>query len=144
MTRDALELDRPPHQTDFDKDPKSIGQFIDVVSHVEHACSHLDRPHDLHNAGGICFYNDRDELTGTVTNRVEDRKVYPRDIAHIHVGQEIHRNYDRLFTARGTIRAQLTRRGNTIFTCTDLQLETSDTYFLPASSPFASDAAPAK
>ncbi|MBM4027680.1 MAG: U32 family peptidase [Planctomycetes bacterium] len=35
--------------------------------------------------------------------------------------------------ARQTIRTQLTRLGNTIFECTDLQLRTEDTYFLPVS-----------
>ncbi|MCX5646789.1 MAG: U32 family peptidase [Phycisphaerae bacterium] len=36
-------------------------------------------------------------------------------------------------TARQTIAAQLTKLGNTIFACPDLQLRTNDTYFLPVS-----------
>ena len=35
--------------------------------------------------------------------------------------------------ARQTIRTQLTKLGNTIFECSDLQLQTSDVYFLPVS-----------
>lgn len=36
-------------------------------------------------------------------------------------------------TARQTIRTQLTKLGNTIFECSDLQLRTADAYFLPVS-----------
>jgi len=166
--------------------PKSKGQFIGIVKHTEKSCFRLDRPHDLHNADGICFFDSQQNLAGTVVNRVEAGNVYPQDMTAIHTGQEIHRNHDRLFAAkltghpaqrkirlalrlcdtseglalaatdedgneatvqipgpwqpadkqdaaRRTITTQLAKLGNTIFTCTDLALETRDVYFLPVS-----------
>jgi putative protease len=166
--------------------PKSKGRFIGIVKHTEKSSFRLDRPHDLHNADGICFLDSQQNLAGTIVNRVQADKVYPQDMTAIRAGQEIHRNHDRLFAAkltrhpahrkirlamrlcdtpegltlsatdedgneaavqlpgpwqqaekqdaaRQTITTQLTKLGNTIFTCTDLALETRDVYFLPVS-----------
>lgn len=166
--------------------PKSTGQFIGTVKRTDKSCFLLDRPHDLRNADGICFFDSQQNLAGTVVNRVEAGKVYPQDMTAIHTGQEIHRNHDRLFAAkltghpahrktglalrlrdtseglalsatdedgnqallqlpgpwqpadkqdaaRRTITTQLAKLGKTIFTCTELALETRHVYFLPVS-----------
>ena len=166
--------------------PKSVGEYIGTVAGVEDACFSFDSPHDLHNADGICFFDRRRNLDGTVVNRVEGRKVYPQKMQGIRPGLEIYRNFDYAFTrkltgrsaerkisismllrespqglvlsgideegnevsveiagerqpaqkkeaARQTICTQLTRLGNTVFECLDVQLQTQDVYFLPVS-----------
>lgn len=166
--------------------PKSIGEYVGTVTRVEKSCFTLDSDHDLHNADGICFFDRRRNLDGTVINKVEGRKVCPQEIRGICVGQEIYRNFDYVFSrqftgrpaerkirlslvlqetsdnlvlsgtdedgnqasveiseakqpadkkeaARQTIQAQVTKLGNTIFECSDLQLQTRDVYFLPVS-----------
>jgi len=82
--------------------PKSLGEFIGSVSKVDGSCFTLNRPHDLHNADGLCFFDAQRNLTGTVVNRVEGPRVYPQEMRDIRVGQPIYRNYDRLFTAQLT------------------------------------------
>jgi putative protease len=166
--------------------PKSIGEYVGTVARVEESCFILNGAHDLHNADGICFFDRRQNLDGTVINRVEGQKIYPQEIRGIRVGQEIYRNFDYVFSrqltgraterkihlsmllqeaadglvlsgtdedgnrasveiagpkepaqkkeaARQTMRTQLTKLGNTIFECADLQLQTQDVYFLPVS-----------
>ncbi len=166
--------------------PKSIGEFTGIVTQVEESHFVLDRDADLHGGDGICFFDHNQELTGTVVNAVEDRKVYPQKLRGIHRGQRMHRNYDHHFcrklagvpaarrialsmrldqTAAGlrltgtdedanraavpidgrwepasnrnvaqrTIAGQLTRLGNTIFACSDVQVLTPEVPFVPVS-----------
>jgi len=82
--------------------PKSTGQFVGTVARVEDTCFVLDRAHDLHNADGICFFDSERKLCGTIVNRVEDRRIYPRRMPDIRIGQKIFRNYDRVFAAQLT------------------------------------------
>jgi putative protease len=166
--------------------PKSVGEYVGTVTRVEESSFVLDGNQDLHNADGICFFDRRQNLEGTVVNRVEGQRIYPQKMQGIRVGQEIYRNFDyafsRLFSgriaerkvrlsmllqestqglflsgtdedgnqakveilgekqpaekkdaARQTIFTQLTKLGNTIFECPELQVKTRDTYFLPVS-----------
>jgi putative protease len=85
--------------------PKSIGEFVGVVTKVEKSSFMLDRDHDLHNADGICFFDRQKNLTGTVINHVQGRTVYPQEIHAIRAGQKIHRNYDHQFCSKLTRRA---------------------------------------
>jgi len=85
--------------------PKSIGEFVGVVTKVEKSSFVLDRDHDLHNADGICFFDRQKNLIGTVINKIEGRRVYPQEIHAIREGQEIHRNYDHEFCGKLTRRA---------------------------------------
>lgn len=85
--------------------PKSIGEFVGTVARVEGPCFILDGPHELHNADGICFFDTRKHLAGTVVNRAEGQRIYPQEIHAIRLGQEIYRNYDRMFSAKLTDRA---------------------------------------
>lgn len=80
--------------------PKSIGEFVGTVARMEGPCFLLDHPHELHNADGICFFDTAKYLTGTVVNRVEGQRIYPQEIRAIRLGQEIFRNYDRVFSAK--------------------------------------------
>jgi hypothetical protein len=85
--------------------PKSTGEFIGTVTGIEESCFTLDDTRDLHNADGICFFDRRCNLDGAVVNRVDGRKVYPRKMQGIRVGQEIYRNFDYVFTRKLTGRA---------------------------------------
>jgi collagenase-like PrtC family protease len=166
--------------------PKSVGEYVGIVASVEESCFVLDRAHDLHNADGICFFDRRRNLDGTVVNGIDGRRVYPQKMQGICVGQEIHRNFDHAFSrqladrpaerrirlamslqetpnglvlsgadedgnqahveitdakqparkkdaARETIMTQLTKLGNTVFECSEVELEMVDMYFLPVS-----------
>jgi len=88
--------------------PKSLGEWVGVVTRVEATCFLLEGECELHNADGICFFDRQRNLTGTVVNRVEGCKVYPQEIRDLHVGQEIYRNYDRVFA--GTLTGPAAQR----------------------------------
>jgi len=85
--------------------PKSRGEFVGTVARVEKSCFVLADDHDLHNGDGICFFDGKRELAGTLVNRVEGRSVYPQKMHAIRAGQEIYRNYDRVFSGRLTDKA---------------------------------------
>ena len=85
--------------------PKSIGEFVGVVTHVEKSFFVLDGDMELHNADGICFFDRQQNLCGTVVNRVEGRRIYPQKIHGIRVRQKIYRNYDYEFCRTLTSRA---------------------------------------
>ncbi|OHB68873.1 MAG: hypothetical protein A2Y77_15405, partial [Planctomycetes bacterium RBG_13_62_9] len=82
--------------------PKSIGEYMGTVTRVDESGFVLDRAHDLHNADGICFFDRRRNLDGTVVNRVEGQRVCPQRIQGIHAGQEIYRNFDYAFSRKLT------------------------------------------
>ena len=52
---------------------------------------------ELHNADGICFFDDENNLQGTVINRVEGGKISPQKMSGIAAGRLIYRNYDHKF-----------------------------------------------
>jgi putative protease len=166
--------------------PKSVGEYIGTVTRAAESYFVLDAAHDLRNADGICFFDRRRNLDGTVINGIEGPKVYPQDMQGIYAGQKIYRNFDHVFSrklagkvaerrvrvsmllreasdglilsgtdedgnqasveivgekqparkkeaARQTTVTQLTKLGNTLFECSDVQIQTQDLYFLPVS-----------
>ncbi len=82
--------------------PKSMGERIGKVARVERSCFVLSDNHDLHNGDGICFFDEEQNLAGTLVNRVDGRKVYPQKMQGIRVGEKIYRNHDRIFTGKLT------------------------------------------
>jgi collagenase-like PrtC family protease len=80
--------------------PKSIGEYIGTVARVEASSFILEGDHDLRSADGICFFDRRRTLDGTVVNRVEDQRIYPQKVHGIYAGQEIYRNFDYAFSRR--------------------------------------------
>jgi len=88
--------------------PKSIGKFVGTVTGVKGSYFILDGECELHNADGICFFDAQQNLTGTIVNRVESRRVYPQEIRDIRTGQKVYRNYDRVFT--GKLMGEVARR----------------------------------
>jgi 23S rRNA 5-hydroxycytidine C2501 synthase len=85
--------------------PKSIGEYVGTVASIEDACFVLDGDVELHNADGICFFDKRQNLDGTVVNRVEGRRVYPQKMHGVRIGQKIYRNFDYAFSRKLTGRA---------------------------------------
>jgi collagenase-like PrtC family protease len=77
--------------------PKSIGEFIGVVSRVQRDSFMLEGETDLHSGDGICFFDAARNLAGTTVNRVDGGRVWPQKMEHIRPGVEIHRNFDHLF-----------------------------------------------
>lgn len=83
--------------------PKSIGKKIGRVAAVDARCFTLAGDEAVHNGDGLCFFNQKNDLVGLGVNRVEGRKIYPKDGAaqlHLSVGTEIFRNSDILFNKR--------------------------------------------
>ena len=78
--------------------PKSIGEYLGKVARVEKGAFTLDTAAELHNGDGLCFFDESNNLTGTVVNGVEGRLIRPRQIAGIRPGMAIYRNYDHAFT----------------------------------------------
>ncbi|MHC5082815.1 MAG: peptidase U32 family protein [Planctomycetota bacterium] len=77
--------------------PKSVGQYIGAIVEVGRDWFTLDTDINIHNADGLCFFDDQNELTGTVVNRLEGKRIYPQRMDHLTVGLEIYRNYDHAF-----------------------------------------------
>ena len=77
--------------------PKSVGEFIGIVKIADRKTFMLDGKKVLNNGDGICFFDRDGNLTGTTVNGMEGRKVWPQKTDEIFVGQEIYRNYDKLF-----------------------------------------------
>jgi len=80
--------------------PKSRGEFVGIVKDADRMSFVLDRDAELHNADGICFFDERKELVGTLVNRVEDRRITPAEMKDIGPGREIYRNYDHAFSSK--------------------------------------------
>lgn len=77
--------------------PKSIGEFFGKVARVEKGAFTLETSAELHNGDGLCFFDEHNNLAGTVVNGVEGRLIRPRQIAGIRPGMAIYRNYDHAF-----------------------------------------------
>ncbi len=79
--------------------PKSIGEPIGTVSITTKNSFVIDSDIQLHNGDGICFFNEKRELTGTKINRVEGNTLYPANMNGILKELMIYRNYDHQFVS---------------------------------------------
>jgi len=77
--------------------PKSVGELIGTVKKTEKTFFIIEARQELHNGDGICFFDQRNNLSGTTINGVEGNKVYPQKMNEIHIGQKIYRNFDHQF-----------------------------------------------
>ena len=80
--------------------PKSIGECVGVVTQVEKSSFVLDGDQHLHNSDGICFFDRKQNLSGTIINRVDGRRIHPQKMQGIRVGWKIYRNYDHEFSRK--------------------------------------------
>ena len=82
------------------RSPKSIGKELGHVAAVGARCFTIEGGETVHNGDGLCFFNQKSELVGMKVNRVEGRKIYPKDGAaqlHLFVGAVVFRNSDTHF-----------------------------------------------
>ncbi len=75
---------------------KSLGEQIGHVKSVSEKYFTLDR-NTLNNGDGICFFDGNNELIGTLIQKVEGEKIYPKSINNIKKGTKIFRNLNKLF-----------------------------------------------
>jgi putative protease len=82
------------------KTPKSTGEPLGKVISLDKRSFTLpaEAP-ELHPADGICFFNLRHELVGTIVNAVEGQRIFPAKMTDLVVGAQIFRNHDQHFTA---------------------------------------------
>lgn len=77
--------------------PKMAGETIGKVTDVGRKNFVVDSQIPLHNGDGICFFDRRGELRGTVVNGTVGPVVTPDKIDHIDPGMTIYRNHDHEF-----------------------------------------------
>lgn len=77
--------------------PKSVGEPIGTVSEVTKQYIRLNTDKKLNNGDGLCFFNDKGELTGFQVNKAENNLVYPYEKVEIRKGTAISRNFDHEF-----------------------------------------------
>ncbi len=74
----------------------SLGEYIGVVKEVKKNYFTLNT-NILSNGDGICFFNEKKELTGTNINKTEGKLIFPAKIKGIKEGIKIYRNYNKEF-----------------------------------------------
>jgi len=77
--------------------PKAIGQEVGVVSESDRLSFTLDSDVEIANGDGLCFFDDRQQLTGLKANRVDGRRVYLKDPLRLTPGTLVYRNSDSAF-----------------------------------------------
>ncbi len=85
--------------------PKSVGEKIGIVDHVDLKYFTLKKPHDLHNGDGLCFINQSGNLEGFKVNQTDQEKIYPAGYpdlkkSGLFPGAVLYRNHDHLFQKR--------------------------------------------
>ena len=87
---------RDPQMGSLDS-PKSMGQPIGKVAAVDNRTFTLQSTIPLHNGDGICFFDTRRELCGTMINQVNGQQMTPQKMDGILPGVLIYRNFDNAF-----------------------------------------------
>ena len=166
--------------------PKMVGERIGVVHSAGRKYVRIEPEVELHPGDGICFFNRRGELRGSIINEVEDGMIAPDKPKGIEAGMTLYRNHDHEFLdqikkanpqrlidvrmsvgetpdglklqvidedgcqavfavecekipaekpdrAIENIRAQLTKTGGTLFSCSDINIDLSEPLFVPMS-----------
>ncbi|MEJ5244919.1 MAG: U32 family peptidase [Bacteroidota bacterium] len=73
--------------------PKSIGQFIGVVSNINKNKILIQTNEKINNADGLCYFTESG-LEGFLVNKVENNWVTPNKQLKIKIGTKIFRNQD--------------------------------------------------
>ena len=79
--------------------PKMLGEAVGKVVSVSGQGAVIDSRAQLHNGDGICFFDRKGELRGSVVNGVKGRTIIPDKIDGIEKGTFIYRNHDHEFLA---------------------------------------------
>ncbi len=76
---------------------KSLGKLMGKVKEKGDGYFILDRENDLKNGDGLCWFDEKDNLTGTNINLVEDEVIYPNKWFSLKIGTDVYRNLDTAF-----------------------------------------------
>jgi collagenase-like PrtC family protease len=84
--------------------PKMVGEYIGTVTDVQGRSFVLDSAIPLHSGDGLCWFDARLELCGTIVNAahpIEGRpgevRIVPENLGGLSAGLRIYRNRDHLF-----------------------------------------------
>jgi putative protease len=77
--------------------PKSVGERIGTVKDIGKSFFTYSGRRLVHNGDGLCFFNERNELTGFRVNKVEENKLFPAEMPRLERGIAFFRNYDHDF-----------------------------------------------
>lgn len=166
--------------------PKSLGEYIGVVSQTQRKSIEIDTKIPLHNGDGLCFINSKNEFSGFRINQQEGKSVLFNEAHNLKKGDKVFRNYDHEFEkqlqtksaerkiainfllsendegvclaataesgisvsqsfkcekqlaekpqqAENTIKTQLSKLGDTIFSANRVDINFAHTYFFPSS-----------
>ena len=75
---------------------KSLGKRIGKITELSGNWFKADGE-ELYPQDGICFFDDNQQLSGTLINKAFDLKYYPKDMFGLKAGLEIFRNQDQRF-----------------------------------------------
>jgi 23S rRNA 5-hydroxycytidine C2501 synthase len=79
--------------------PKSLGEPLGQVKVVGTRSFTLEpTAPPLHPADGVCFFNAKKELSGTIINRVEGNSIFPASLEGLAPGVQVYRNHDQVFS----------------------------------------------
>lgn len=77
--------------------PKSTGKQIGKIIAVKDEYYEIETEEKIVNGDGLCFFDDKMELTGISVNKVDRKKIYPNEIKEVKAGTIVYRNNDRAF-----------------------------------------------
>lgn len=77
--------------------PKMIGELLGKIFDVDEGSFQLQSEILLNPGDGISFFDENQELCGTVINEVRGPRIFPDKIDKLHKGLPIFRNHDHLF-----------------------------------------------
>lgn len=77
--------------------PKAIGQEVGTVAEVGRSWFTLLSDVAINNGDGLCCLDGEGRLIGFRANRVEGRRIFPREKIHIEPGTVVYRNHDSAF-----------------------------------------------
>ncbi len=78
--------------------PKAMGEPVGQVREVGRGYLVLSSSKEFHNGDGLCFIDEQGQLQGFRVNRVEGKRLYPKEMPRgLRVRTALFRNYDQEF-----------------------------------------------
>jgi putative protease len=76
---------------------KSLGKALGNVKETGPGWFTLDRPVEISNGDGLCFFDEQYRLTGFLVNAFQNGKIFPSETKSISKGTQVYRNQDAAF-----------------------------------------------
>jgi putative protease len=77
--------------------PKAMGELVGTVKAIHGNHFTVAGTVQLNNGDGLCFMNEKGDLSGFRVNRVEENRVFPAEMPKIALKTELFRNWDHEF-----------------------------------------------